>query len=135
MKNIVVNKVVNRLSQGNPETLACARVVCHTEHTHTGIVNTCSFSDHARVRARAIPAHIVDAWRERIFADGIEDPVKVAVEEAVKDFGEAGRSTSLSKTINRLIKPQTQGGAASRRATTDMAERDAPPPCRRQSIG
>ena len=26
------------------------------------------------MRARAIPAHIVDAWRERIFADGIEDP-------------------------------------------------------------
>ena len=73
MKNIVVNKVVNRLSQDNPETLACARVVCHTEHTHTGIVNTCSLSDHARVRARAIPAHIVDAWRERIFADALAE--------------------------------------------------------------
>ena len=102
MKNIVVNKVVNRLSQGNPETLACARVVCHTEHTHTGIVNTCSFSDHARVRARAIPAHIVDAWRERIFADGIEDPVKVAVEEAVKDFGEADDFTIWAWYANRI---------------------------------
>ena len=71
--NIYAQALQCWLSQDNPETLACARVVCHTEHTHTGIVNTCSFSDHARVRARAIPAHIVDAWRERIFADALAE--------------------------------------------------------------
>ena len=64
-----------------------ARVVCHTEHTHTGITGNTCFTDHARVRAKAIPEEFVAAWRERIFADGVEDPVKVAVEEAVKDFG------------------------------------------------
>ena len=57
-------------NQQSENTLACARVVCHTEHTHTGISNTYSVSDHARVRARAIPANFVAAWRERIFADG-----------------------------------------------------------------
>ena len=61
-------------NQQSENSLACARVVCHTEHTHTGIVNTYSVSDHARVRARAIPANFVAAWRERIFADGVEDP-------------------------------------------------------------
>ena len=54
------------------------------------------------MRARAIPAHIVDAWRERIFADGIEDPVKVAVEEAVKDFGEADDFTIWAWYANRI---------------------------------
>ena len=102
MKNIVVNKVVNRLSQDNPETLACARVVCHTEHTHTGIINNTSLSDHAHVRARAIPEEFVAAWRERIFANGLEDPVKVAVEEAVRDFGSAKDFTLWAWYANRI---------------------------------
>ena len=89
-------------NQQSENSLACARVVCHTEHTHTGISNTYSVSDHARVRARAIPANFVAAWRERIFADGIEDPVKVAVEEAVKDFGEAEDFTIWAWYANRI---------------------------------
>ena len=48
-------------------------------------------SDHARVRARAGRRQFTEAevaaWRERIFANGLEDPVKVAVGEAVRDFG------------------------------------------------
>ena len=78
-------KVINR-----PGAASRVRVVCQTEHTQTGI-NSCTgvLSDQARarVRARAIPEEFVAAWRERIFADGIEDPVKVAVEEAVGAFG------------------------------------------------
>ena len=89
-------------NQQSENTLACARVVCHTEHTHTGISNTYSVSDRARVRARAIPANFVAAWRERIFADGVEDPVKVAVEEAVKDFGGAGDFTIWAWYANRI---------------------------------
>ena len=30
---------------------------------------------------------MVEAWRERVFCETLEDPVKVAVEEAVKAFG------------------------------------------------
>ena len=102
MKNIVVNKVVNRLSQDNPETLACARVVCHTEHTHTGIINNTSLSDHAHVRARAIPEEFVAAWRERIFGEMLNDPVKVAVEEAIRDFGSADDFTLWAWYANRI---------------------------------
>ena len=29
----------------------------------------------------------MEAWRERVFGETMDDPVKVAVEEAVKDFG------------------------------------------------
>ena len=56
-------------------------------HTHTGIINTSIISDHARARARAIPEEFIAAWRERIFAETGEDPVKFAVNEAIKDFG------------------------------------------------
>ena len=79
-----------------------ARVVCHTEHTHTGITGNTCFSDHARVRARAIPEEFVAAWRERIFADGLEDPVKVAVEEAVRDFGRPEDFTLWAWYANRI---------------------------------
>ena len=100
----VINRVVNKLSQGvRNESASRARVVCMPYgHTHTGISNTYSVSDHARVRARAIPANFVAAWRERIFADGIEDPVKVAVEEAVKDFGGAEDFTIWAWYANRI---------------------------------
>jgi hypothetical protein len=30
---------------------------------------------------------MVEEWRERVFGETMDDPVKVAVEEAVKDFG------------------------------------------------
>ena len=114
MKNIVVNKVVNRLSQGvRNESASRARVVCMPYgHTHTGINNiTGGISDQARARVREGVAalarrlfhdEMVDAWRERIFADGIEDPVKVAVEEAVKDFGEADGFTIWAWYANRI---------------------------------
>ena len=65
---------------------ACARVVC-SGHTQTGIINNTCLSDHARVRARAIPDEAVAAWRERVFGETMDDPVKVAVEEAVGAFG------------------------------------------------
>ncbi len=86
----------------NPCAASRARVVCHTEHTHTGIINNISLSDHAHVRARAIPEEFVAAWRERIFANGLEDPVKVAVEEAVRDFGSAKDFTLWAWYANRI---------------------------------
>ena len=89
-------------NQQTENSLACARVVCHTEHTHTGIINNTSLSDHAHVRARAIPEEFVAAWRERIFANGLEDPVKVAVEEAVRDFGSAKDFTLWAWYANRI---------------------------------
>ena len=71
-----MKKVIN--SQGSSPTPSRARgmkYVCHTGHTHTGIINNTCLSDHAHVRARAIPQEFIAAWRERIFADGMEDPV------------------------------------------------------------
>ena len=86
----------------SPCAASRARVVCHTEHTHTGIINNTSLSDHAHVRARAIPEEFVAAWRERIFANGLEDPVKVAVEEAVRDFGSAKDFTLWAWYANHI---------------------------------
>ena len=111
-KNLVSNigtptpaKVTARLSnRGEKLSIAPrvrARVVCHTEHTHTGINNT-SFSDHARVRARAIPDEFITAWRERIFTELGEDPVKVAVSEAIKDFGQEKDFTLWAWYANRI---------------------------------
>ena len=54
------------------------------------------------MRARAIPEEFVAAWRERIFANGLEDPVKVAVEEAVRDFGSAKDFTLWAWYANRI---------------------------------
>ena len=82
-----------------------ARVVCKPYgHTHTGINNTC-FSDQARARAHArnvFHDEMVAAWRERIFANGLEDPVKVAVEEAVRDFGRPEDFTLWAWYANRI---------------------------------
>jgi len=86
----------------SPASRTCARVVCHTEHTHTGVNNACMLSDHAHVRASAIPDEVVAAWRERIFADGLEDPVKVAVGEAVRDFGRPEDFTLWAWYANRI---------------------------------
>ena len=85
----------------NIPAASCARVVC-SGHTQTGIINNTCLSDHAHVRARAIPEEFVAAWRERIFANGLEDPVKVAVEEAVRDFGSAKDFTLWAWYANRI---------------------------------
>jgi hypothetical protein len=97
----VTAKLSNRGEKLSIAPRVRARVVCHTEHTHTGINNT-SFSDHARVRARAIPDEFIAAWRERIFAELGEDPVKVAVSEAIKDFGQKKDFTLWAWYANRI---------------------------------
>ena len=87
-----------------PPAVSCARVVC-SGHTQTGINHTC-LSDHAHGRARAGRRQFTEAevaaWRERIFADGLEDPVKVAVEEAVRDFGRPEDFTLWAWYANRI---------------------------------
>ena len=92
-------KVVSNLAADS-----CARVVC-TGHTQTGINHTC-LSDHAHVRARASRRQFTEAevaaWRERIFSDRLEDPVKVAVEEAVRDFGRPEDFTLWAWYANRI---------------------------------
>ena len=89
----------------NTPAASCARVVC-SGHTQTGIINNTCLSDHARVRAKARRRKFTEAevaaWRERIFADGLEDPVKVAVEEAVKDFGQPEDFTLWAWYANRI---------------------------------
>ena len=62
-------------------------------------------SDHAHARARGrrpfSPAEVA-AWRERIFGETVEDPVKVAVEEAVKAFGSEADFTLWAWYANRI---------------------------------
>ena len=93
-------KVIN-----SPCAASRARVVC-TGHTQTGITSDTCFSDHARVRAKARRRKFTEAevaaWRERIFADGLEDPVKVAVGEAVRDFGRPEDFTLWAWYANRI---------------------------------
>ena len=82
---------------------APTRVVC-SGHTQTGIYDT--RSDHARVRARARRRQFTEAevaaWRERIFGEAMEDPVKVAVGEAVRDFGRPEDFTLWAWYANRI---------------------------------
>ena len=93
-------KVVN-----SPASHTCTRVVC-SGHTQTGINNNACLSDHAHVRAKARRRKFTEAevaaWRERIFADGLEDPVKVAVGEAVRDFGRPEDFTLWAWYANRI---------------------------------
>ena len=93
-------KVVNNLAADS-----CARVVC-TGHTQTGINDNACFSDHARVRAsarrRPFTEAEVAAWRERVFGETLNDPVKVAVEEATMDFGNAKDFTLWAWYANRI---------------------------------
>ena len=94
------SKVIN-----SPCAASRARVVC-SGHTQTGInINTC-FSDHAQVRARArrrpFTEAEVAAWRERVFGETLNDPVKVAVEEATRDFGSAKDFTLWAWYANRI---------------------------------
>ena len=102
-----MTKVIDK--QSTKPSRAHARVVCVGNepigHTHTGIINNTCFSDQARARAyarRKFHDAMVAAWRERIFANGIEDPVKVAVEEAVKDFGSQKDFTIWAWYANRI---------------------------------
>ena len=93
---------------GNPPASRTrARLVC-SGHTHTGnnILLSEPLSDHAHARARARRRQFTEAevaaWRERIFANGLEDPVKVAVEEAVRDFGRPEDFTLWAWYANRI---------------------------------
>ena len=72
------------------------------------LVSSNNLSDHACARAhvkarrRPFTEAEVAAWRERIFANGVEDPVKVAVEEAVTDFGSRKDFTIWAWYANRI---------------------------------
>ena len=64
-------------------------------------------SDHACARARTqgrrpFTEAEVAAWRDRIFAESLEDPVKVAVGEAVKAFGADADFTLWAWYANRI---------------------------------
>lgn len=76
----------------------------HTEHAPTGDIVSKVLSDraYAHVRARAIPEEVVEAWRERVFANGIEDPVKFAVDEAIRSFGGAADFPIWAWYANRI---------------------------------
>lgn len=95
----------NRGEELSTTTRVRARVVCKPNgHTHTGINNT-GFSDHARASAHArkvFHEEMVAIWRERIFAELDEDPVKVAVSEAIKDFGQDKDFTLWAWYANRI---------------------------------
>lgn len=97
----------NRKVINSPASRTCARVVCKPiGHTHTGIINnTCELSDQARARAYArkrFHDEMVKAWLDRVFSESLEDPVKVAVEEAVKAFGSAADFTIWAWYANRI---------------------------------
>ena len=95
-----MTKVIN-----SPCAASCARVVC-SGHTHTGISNNTCLSDHARgcasARRRPFTDAEVAAWRERVFGETLNDPVKVAVEEATRDFGSAKDFTLWAWYANRI---------------------------------
>ena len=95
-----MTKVIN-----SPCAASRARVVC-SRHTHTGITSNTCLSNHAHVRARAkrrpFTEAEVAAWRERIFGEMLNDPVKVAVEEAIRDFGSADDFTLWAWYANRI---------------------------------
>ena len=64
-----------------------------------------SLTDHARTREarrRPFTEAEVTAWRKRIFAETMDDPVKVAVEEAVKLFGSSDDFTIWAWYANRI---------------------------------
>ncbi len=70
-----------------------------------GEVRPPNFSDRARTREarrRPFTDAEVAAWRERIFAETMDDPVKVAVGEAVKSFGTSDDFTIWAWYANRI---------------------------------
>ena len=118
MKNIVINRVVNKLSQGvRNESASRARVGCSDTSSQTGYVNIspCSQPTGGRAGARIREGRpIADkgayfrAWRNAVWG-GNFDPIAVAVDEAVSAFSssrsEADRQTDRSlwlKIANRI---------------------------------
>jgi len=97
---------MNRKVIDSPCAASRSRVVCTTGHTQTGVNDNACLSDHAHVRARArrrpFTEAEVAAWRERVFGETQNDPVKVAVEEAVKAFGSAEDFTLWAWYANRI---------------------------------
>jgi len=85
----VINRVVNKLSQGGSESLACARAPGLTNangyYKYSGEYKPNHACAREAVRASRAGGRFteaeVEAWRERIFGESLEDPVKVAVEE------------------------------------------------------
>jgi hypothetical protein len=64
-----------------------------------------SLTDHGRAREarrRPFTEAEVAAWRKLIFAEAMDDPVKVAVEEAVKAFGSGDDFTIWAWYANRI---------------------------------
>ncbi len=64
-----------------------------------------SLSDHARRRGRRrrpFTEAEIAAWRKLIFAETMDDPVKVVVEEAVKSFGSRDDFTIWAWYANRI---------------------------------
>ena len=106
----VINRVVNKLSQGGCESLACARAPGLTNangyYKYSGEYKPNHACAREAVRASRAGGRFteaeVEAWRERIFGESLEDPVKVAVEEAIKSFGSAGDFTLWAWYANRI---------------------------------
>jgi hypothetical protein len=70
-----------------------------------GDINITRFLDHAHARARKrrpFSDAEITIWRERIFAELDEYPVKVAVGEAIKDFGRDKDFTLWAWYANRI---------------------------------
>ena len=88
------------------------KVINNASHTHArgmtyayGDINITGFSDHAHARTRKrrpFSDAEITIWRERIFAELGEDPVKVAVSEAIKDFGQDKDFTLWAWYANRI---------------------------------
>ena len=99
-----MTKVINKQSTDSSRTRARGMTYAYGDI----LVSSDGFSDHAcartyaKARRRPFTSAEVAAWRERIFANGTEDPVKVAVEEAVKDFGSQKDFTIWAWYANRI---------------------------------
>ena len=82
---------------------ACARGMTYADGDDS---SSRVLSDHVRARAsashRPFTEAEVAAWRERIFGEMLNDPVKVAVEEATRDFGSADDFTLWAWYANRI---------------------------------
>ena len=88
-----------------------ARVDCIQSSGQSGYINislrrqsTCAHTRAREEKHASIenPIAYFKAWRERIFANSSEDPVRVAVAEAVKDFGRPEDFTIWAWYCNRI---------------------------------
>ena len=96
-----MTEVINKQSTDSSRTHARGMTYAYGDI----LVSSDGFSDRACARTyarRKFHDAMVAAWRERIFANGTEDPVKVAVEEAVKDFGSQKDFTIWAWYANRI---------------------------------